>query len=234
MNTAKEQAFKLRKQGYSYNEISHRLDIAKSTLSAWLHGMALSSHARERLAQRVNKNTLRTLVRRNKQQTHLALQRMRVIRAESLREIKTISKQELKCIGIALYWAEGYKRLQKRNGREVTYHPVSLTNSDPKLIAAFLRFLREICHVPDNKIRIEIRIYQHQNEKNLLKFWKNVTQLPSQNFGKTYYGVSKSSANKRPFNQLPYGTALIRVNDTALFHKIMGWIEGMAIMIGTK
>ena len=47
------------------------------------------------------------------------------------------------------------------------------------------------------------------------------------NFHKTYYGVSKSSLGKRPFNQLPHGVIQIVVADTILFHRIMGYIEGI-------
>ena len=50
--------------------------------------------------------------------------------------------------------------------------------------------------------------------------------VDKEKFGKSYYGVSKSSQGKKPFNILPYGTIQIRVNNTELFHRIMGWIDG--------
>ena len=61
-----------------------------------------------------------------------------------------------------------------------------------------------------------------------LHIWQKITGLPEKNFGKIYYGISKSSQGKRPFTRLPYGTILIRVNSTNLFHRIMGWIEGLS------
>ena len=67
------------------------------------------------------------------------------------------------------------------------------------------------------------------NEEELLKFWHKITNVSLKKFQKTYYGVSKSSQHKRLFNRLQYGTLAIRVNDTNLFHKIMGWIEGLAL-----
>lgn len=228
MRSDRQNALKLRLSGKSYNEISSILKIPKSTLSNWFTGLKLSTKAQKRIASRVYQGTLHGLIKRNKQQTHLAIQRARKIRACAEREIKNLSFNELKLIGAALYWAEGYKRSIMRNGRELTYHSVALTNSDPKLITIFLKFLREVCDVADKQIKAEIRIYEHMSEQNLFSFWQKITKLPKENFGKTYYGISKSSQGKRPFNRLPYGTVLIRVNNTNLFHKIMGWIEGLA------
>ena len=129
--------------------------------------------------------------------------------------------------GVSLYWAEGYKRPVIRNGRELTHHVVSLTNSDPQLINLFLRFLREICNMPEEKIYANLRIFEHQNEINLLNYWSGLTKIPKQRFDKVYKGISKSSLGKKPFNSLPHGTIQIRVGDTKLFHRIIGWIDGM-------
>ena len=221
-------ALKLRLEGKSYNEISRSFGVPKSTLSSWFSGLQLSNKAVDRIQKRVARGALQGLLKRNRNQTHIAIQRMHQIRAEARSTISSITHNELLLIGTSLYWAEGYKRLMVRGGRELTHHPVALTNSDPKLVAIFLRFLREICAVPDEKIHADIRIYEHMNANELLKFWQKVTDLPEGNFSKLYYGVSKSSAEKRPFNRLPYGTIVIRVNNTNLFHKIIGWIEGLA------
>ena len=134
---------------------------------------------------------------------------------------------ELLLIGTALYWAEGYKRSRIKQGRELTSHAVSLTNSDPNLVRIFLAFLRRVCAVRDDKIRANLRIYKHQNASSLMDFWSKVTEIQKAGFGKIYLGVSKSSKGQRPFNRLPYGTIQIRIYDTQLFHRIMGWIAGI-------
>lgn len=228
MRNDRNAALKLRLSGRSYNEIKKLLGIPKSTLSGWLAGVNLSVKAQRRIQKRVHEGSLKGLLKRNRNQTHLAIKRMHAIRAESRREITRMIENELRLVGIALYWAEGYKRPAVRNGRELTHHSVALTNSDPKMIKVFLRFLREICLVSDKDIHADIRIYEHMNEGDLLVFWQRITGLPKENFGKVYYGVSKSSLGKRPFSRLPHGTIQIRVNNTKLFHKIMGWIEGLS------
>lgn len=229
MRKDKNTALKLRFSGNSYNEISRLTGIPKSTLSGWFFQLELSPRAQLRIQKRVHAGSLRGLLKRNKNQTRLAVERMKIIRHASRQEITPLTYKELLLVGTTLYWAEGYKRLQVRNGREVTHHAVSLTNSDPELIKIFLRFIREICDIPNNKIVADIRMYDHMNENELLTFWQKVTDIPYENFGKIYYGISKSSMGKRPFNRLPYGTIQIRVNSTNLFHKIMGWIEGLSL-----
>lgn len=228
MRKDKNQALKLRLSGKSYTEISKALKVPKSTLSDWFTGLELSETARNRIKNRIYAGTLKGLIKRNKRQTHLAIQRTKRIRLASSKEITTLDKKELRLVGITLYWAEGYKRPIVRNGKERTNHVVSLANSDPKLISIFLRFLREICAVPEEKITANIRSYEHLKEERIIKFWQEITKLPRKNFDKVYYGISKSSEGKKPFNRLPYGTISIRVNNTNLFHKIMGWIEGLA------
>ena len=79
----------------------------------------------------------------------------------------------------------------------------------------------------EDHIRADLRIFEHQNEAHLIDYWSKISALPYSNFGKVYRGVSISSQRKKPFNTLPYGTIQIRVTRSALFHRIMGWIEGL-------
>ncbi len=228
MRLDKNKALKLRLQGKSYGEISVALNIPKSTLSDWFSRLEISQKAKERINNRVYEKSIKGLIKRNKLQTHLAQERAKLNRETAKKEIPKLSKKELFLTGVALYWAEGYKRPQVHNGRIITSHPVSMTNSDPNLIKIFLRFLREICEVPEEKISANVRIYQHQNEAYLLEFWHQVTNIPNNRFQRFYYNTNKSSSNKRPLNISPYGTIQIRVNNTELYHKIMGWIDGLA------
>ena len=218
----------MRMQGKSYTEIRKALGMSKSTLSAWFRHLVLSQEAQQKITSRSHAASINALLKINKQQTHLAEQRAKITRATSNKEIQNLSRRELLVLGAALYWAEGYKRPIFRDGKPKTSHPVSFTNSDPQMVKMFLKFLREICGTAEEKIKADLRIFDHQNEAHLLEYWAKITNLSYSNFGKVYRGVSISSQRKRPFNALPYGTIQIRVADTPLFHKIMGWIEGIA------
>ncbi len=225
MRKDKQAALKLRLSGKSYSEIQTILGVPKSTLSSWLSRVVISPELKASIDARAYPKSIAGLLRRNKNQTFLAQKRASEIQGRAGEEIIHLSSRDIFIFGIGLYWAEGYKRLRVVRGREVTHHPVSLTNADPILVKAFLKFLREICRVPEEKITANIRIYEHQNEETLKKFWIKQTGILPQNFRKTYYGISKSSLGKRPFNRLEYGVIQIVVADTKLFHRIIGYIE---------
>ena len=218
---------KLRLQGRSYNEIKEDLGIAKSTLSGWFSGLKLSTQAQERLSSRVAQGTLNGLVKRNKLQTHLARQRAQTSRRKAKSEVGFLSKREEWLVGVALYWAEGYKKPVIRGGREITSHVISFTNSDAQMARRFVDFLVTFMEVAKKDIYLELRIFNRSQEQNAVEFWKKATGLGAQNFTHISYIISKSSLGKRPFNQLPFGTIQVKVSSTEKFHRLMGWIEGV-------
>jgi len=228
MRSDKFKAYKLREAGRSYNEITRLLKIPKSTLSGWFTDLELSEEATKRLKDRVHAASLRGLIARNKNQTTLAEVRSKEMHDGGKKLIKDISKRDLLIIGTALYWAEGYKRPVVINGKTRTSHRVSLTNSDPDLIYIFLQFLRETCKIPNEKITIWIRYFEHQDPAYLVDFWQKKCNIPYSNFKNTLQTVSISSQRKKSYNSLPFGVAQISVNSTNLYHKIMGLISGIA------
>jgi len=228
MRSDRGKALALRLHGYSYNEITAKLGVPKATLSDWFTGLVLSEKAQERIARRVYEGSLKGLIKKNRLQTHQAKQNAARVHKIAKNDIKRISQRELLLIGAALYWAEGYKRPIVKNGKERTFHAISFSNTDPQMIKGFIRFLKNILQIPESRIYATIRIFEHISEKEAMQYWQKITALPPQNFRKSYYGISKSSLGKRPYNRLPYGTIQVTVGDTKNFHRIMGWIEGIA------
>lgn len=228
MRLDKYKAYKIRTQGKSYGEIQKLLGVPKATLSAWFSHLELSDQAKLRLKNKVKETSVRALVRRNRAQTQIAEEKARTTREKARKEISKLSKKELFLIGISLYWAEGYKRPKMYKGKIRTSHAVSLTNSDPHLVKTFVRFLREVCQVPEERISANLRMYRHQNESYLTEFWGNITHISPSKFDAFYYGNSASTLGEKPLNILPYGTIQIRVNSTELYHRIMGWIDGVS------
>ena len=163
MRPDKQNAIKLRIQGKSYGEINKLLGVPKGTLSDWFTDFPLSDKARERISKRVNTGSLKGIIQSSKLRARLASKQAREIHKKAFDQIGRLSKTELFFIGVVLYWGEGYKRPIVRKGKVKTYHSVVLSNSDPLLIKIFLRFLREICGVEENFIRVNIHAYEHQN-----------------------------------------------------------------------
>lgn len=227
MNTLREKTILLRQEGKSYNEINNLLNVPKSTLSDWLGNIVLSKEAQERIKERVHQGSINGLIKRNKNQTMLAQKRSKDIQENAISEIKSLSNNDLLIIGVALYWAEGYKRLKIKNGKEITSHPISLTNSDPEILTAFISFLVKSLGINKEKITVGLRIFPHMNAEHEIKYWSNTLDINKNQFYKPSTVISKSSQGKRPFNRLPHGTVQLRVADTNEFHRLIGLINGI-------
>lgn len=217
MRNDKILAYKMRMKGQSYTEISKGLGMSRSTLSGWFRHLDIPKEAKEKIKNRSRAASINALLTVNRDRVKKAEQSASEHRSTAQRQVRRLSDRELMIAGVMLYWTEGHKRPIMKGGKPRTYHAVSFTNSDPSRVKLFLRFLRDICDVEDIKIIADLRIHKDQNDAHLLEFWRKTTGLGFSNFKKVY----------RVNFSLPYGTLQIRVNDTALFHRIMGWIEGL-------
>lgn len=227
MDPVRSKALQLRILGCSYNEVRKEIHVSKSTLSLWLRDVVLSDKARQRLDSRMKSEGSKKLIALNKLQTHKAEQRAKIAQAEGRKNIHALNKKDLALIGAVLYWAEGYKRLKIRDGKKRMDHKISFVNSDAEMISIFVRFLREILHVPSEKIRLSMRLYAHINENEARKYWMHATKSPGRCFFKTTYLISVASKRMRPYNRLPWGTLQVEVCDTAKFHYLLGMIDGV-------
>ncbi|MDO8621741.1 MAG: hypothetical protein Q7R80_00735 [bacterium] len=210
---------RLRLQGRSYNEIQRFCGVAKGTLSLWFRSLELPAEARARIAARVREGSMRGLLRRNVRQTALANERHRHWYTSAMREIGRMTKRDLWLIGIALYWGEGTKR--------GAGHAVAFANSDPETVRCMMRFFREVCDVHEMKFRIAVHAHEGMDVGSIERYWSQVTGIPRTQFHATYLGVSRASQHRRAADRLPNGTVHVRINDTALYHRIMGWIAGV-------
>lgn len=229
MRQDKDKALALRKQGKSYSEIQRSLGIPKSTLSVWLHNIAIPKAARKRLDNRASKKGTAALIKRNKEQTTIAAEKAHRIRKKAASEIGQLSQQRVKDIGIALYWGEGYKK-----GAEGSqWKCVDFVNADHDMIFFMMYFFRKICKVPEEKFRIHLALHSQQQEKTARIFWSNLCDVPLEQFVKTSFARSSSSMGKSK-RKIQYGTVHIRIHDVALFFQIVGWIDGFRNQIKRK
>lgn len=117
-----------------------------------------------------------------------------------------------------LYWAEGDKNLY-RKGRGAV---VDLANSDSEMIKLFLKFLRRICGVDEQRLRIYLYCYSNQNLDLLKKYWSEITGISLKQFSKPY--IKKDFLPEKS-SKMKYGLVHIRYLDKKLFCQIKNWIE---------
>lgn len=213
----KNQARVLRKKGYSINQIIETTGLSKASVSSWVRDIILTDKQKERLSKRgrsvdsIEKRRISRLLNENKKR--------KLIMDEAGKDYKNININELKLIGIILYLGEGAKT---KKGT------VAVANSDPVVIAIMIKFLREICNVPEKKFRGQIHTFEHANIEKTEKYWSRITKIPRNQFYKTYIKPSSASLQKR--KTLPYGTFDLSVNDTKLLLTILGWIEKIKVL----
>jgi predicted DNA-binding protein YlxM (UPF0122 family) len=93
---------------------------------------------------------------------------------------KNLSSHEkkLKVAGIMLYWGEG----SKWAGEKI----IDFANSDLGMIKVFLNFLRKICGVKEEKLRVYLYCYSNQNPSKLIDYWSKQTNISKKQFTKPY------------------------------------------------
>jgi len=210
--TEKNKAIKLRRLGESISEIAKRLSVSKASVSVWVRDIKLTSSQRKQL--NVRGFSIDAIEKRRISRIQNTLRRKEQVMIEAEKDINSISMSELKIIGSMLYWAEGRKR-----GKQI----IGFSNSDPDMIKIMMKFLRKVCKVPEEKFRGHIHTHSHLLAKKSERYWSGISDIPLNQFFKTYSKPSISSQGK--MDKLPYGTFEINVCDTGLFLTIMGWIR---------
>ena len=127
-----------------------------------------------------------------------------------IKSLLTPAEEQLRVAGTMLYWAEGRK----------IGHGVDFTNSDPRLIALFLTFLRRICGVAESRLRIHVYAYADQDVQQLKRFWSQTTEVPLEQFTKPF--VRQLTPNVRG-RKMSWGLAHVRYSDTRLLRLILQW-----------
>lgn len=221
MHPKHQEAFQLRLSGKSYNEIAKTLDVSKGSLSLWFKDLKLSRVAQKLLEEKMRFARKHGLFENNWRRTQTIKIENKKVRQIAANEIKPLSRYELLLIGAALYWAEGYNRQDK-----VPSPCISFGNSNPDMVALFLRFLREAMLISEDKLRPFVQVHININVDSAISFWAKICNIPKERFRVTHQ-TSRASKGRRPYNSLPYGTLKLNVVGRQNFFKIKGWIDGL-------
>ncbi|MAF80239.1 hypothetical protein CL629_04135 [bacterium] len=215
-NPQKEKATKMRDAGYSYNLISEKLDITKSTLSNWFKDRPFAPN--KRVLGRIRYAPARGgAVRHNRR-----MEETSQLKQEGKREVGNLTRRDLFLLGLGIYIGEGSK----------SYEFAQVINSDPRIIKLAIRWFQDACGVPLSHIKVLLYLYPDNKTEECIRYWIKVTNLPASNFQNP---IIDARTNKLRIKRrkLPYGTARITIVSKGkpefgvrLHRKIMGWIEG--------
>jgi hypothetical protein len=212
----RQQARSLRQQGLSLREIAKITNCSKSVVSYWIKDIPLTEKQIEQLKSNQDKGRARAAQHPNSSKQKWEKIRSGIMEKAAKDIPAVLSINELRIIGAALYWAEGYNA-----SRSYFF----FANSNPDMIKVMMRFLHECCQVPPEKIKCRVNIHPHLDIVKAEEYWMGISGIPKTNFNKPLLAVSRASKQKR--DTLPMGTFNIGICDVALLSQVKGWIKGL-------
>lgn len=172
---------RLRKRGYSINELVDRLRIPKTTVWHHVQGVkVLPKYIASLKAKRGGS------IKRRQKNLELA---MKV--AEKMLNGRD---RELIVAFSMLYWGEGSK------------NTCEFINSDGRIIQIYLKILRKVFKIDEDLIKATLRIFSGVNKTECLNYWSGITNISKRKFkvrfndggtrGKTKYGMCRITVRK--------------------------------------
>ena len=204
-------AIKLRKQNKSYDEINKILGIPKGTLAGWLKNDPSSKKAKLFLNSKSNKRVADRIKKFVEENRKRHKNRRKNIQDDAIKQFKILRKDYLFVAGTMLYWAEGDNKLG---------NPFRLTNTDPRMISLYIKYLIKILDISKKDIRPAIILYPDLSEEECVRFWSKVTGIVSEQFYKTQF-----IKGKHPTKRLSYGICMVNCNNRPTKQKVLTWID---------
>ncbi len=181
------------KEGFGMQEIANRMNVSIDAVSYFMR-----------------KHNLK---RRSPQDSN-SLRYQKAATSFQLKELKTEKLRTLKAIGAMLYWGEGCK--SDKVG------VVDFANSDNAMVITFMNFLRNVCGVDENRLRVYLYLHANQNVENCIDYWSEITNISKGQFTKPYI---RKDYDESKIDKMPYGLIHIRYSDKKLLNLIKKWIR---------
>lgn len=181
------------KEGFGMREIANKLDVSIDAVFYFMR-----------------KHDLK---RRSPQDSN-SLRYQKAATSFQLRELKTERLRTLKAIGTMLYWGEGCK--SDKVG------VVDFANCDKSMIITFMKFLRNVCGVDENRLRVYLYLHTNQNIESCIEYWSEITKISKDQFTKPYVRKDFDESKK---DKMPHGLIHVRYSDKKLLNLIKKWIR---------
>lgn len=202
----KQKAVVLRTKGYSLNEISNLLGVAKSSVSVWVRNISLSTTAKQRLLSVIRSGQY--IAAEKKKSATLNLNNSITQEAKTWIDNIHISKDAEKIICAMIYWCEGAK--DYRNG-------IAFTNSDPQLTRLFIDLLEKDFQISRKRAVAVLHLHQYHDHKLQTIYWAKALNISKTQFRKFYL---KPNTGQRTRDNYP-GCISLRYYDNILSRKLM-------------
>ncbi len=220
----KEQALMMRKSGNSIADIAKKLKVSKSTVSYWCRDIVLSKRARENIIRASKNKSTEGILRYTE-----SLRQKRILQTDEDIErgaslVGNLSARDILCIGLGLYWGEGYKRGSQEFG---------FTNSDVTMVLFYLAWLERCFGIKRNDLifRVSINELHSTRIRDVEMYWASKMKIPLSQFTKS--SLIRTTARKVYLNQSEhYGTIRIKVRrGTRMRRVVLGAIKRLSLAV---
>jgi hypothetical protein len=214
----RDRAIELRLQGMSYKQIRAVVGGSMASLSKWLRDIPLTDLQRAGLRRR-RLEAVRKTARANHERR---LAREAEIRRTTAADIGRMTERDLFVAGVVAYAAEGTKKKPWQSST-----PVKFTNSDPRMILLFLRWL-SLAGIERSSISFRVAIHQDADIEGALRFWSEVVGVPSGRFKRTTLKRGNPTTRRRNRGPGYRGCLVVGVQRSCDLNKQLdGWFDAM-------
>lgn len=216
----KLEAIKLRKSGESISRIASLVGVSKGSVSIWCRDIKLT----EQQKSRIHTNMIKAGHTGRQKGADLNRQKKKAKIQQYEKEGKDmfskLKREDRFLIGLGLYWGEGVKTHNSATG---------FSNSDPQSILFMKKWFVECLGVSNDDFipRIYLNSAHKDREIEVLRFWSNLLELPTSQFGNIVFIKTK---NKKVYSDRDKykGVMLLTVRKgSRLKYKILGLIKGL-------
>jgi len=127
----------------------------------------------------------------------------------SIKKHLSKKEKELLLTGLMLYWGEGNKAIRGS---------LQLANLDHRMLQSFLKFLREICRVHEERLGLYVRVYKKFNRKKAKKYWVRKLKMQPERIFIYPHTDTRSKVHKQ---WSPYGIATLQFHNL----KLRNWVD---------
>jgi hypothetical protein len=200
----RERARQLRAEAWTLQQIADELQASRGQVSVWVRDVEFVPQRRSRGAPSQRPHP-----------QHVArLDQVERLRAEGIARIGELSRKEFLVAGTALYAGEG----SKTDGR------VTFANSDPRMIAFFVTWLRTFFSIDEARLKLRLYLHQGLDLDAANDYWSCLTEIPRSQFGQPYRAVPDSSLRSKKH---PMGCPSVVYNCSKTHRAIMGFVEAL-------
>ncbi|MFI1191963.1 helix-turn-helix domain-containing protein [Micromonospora sp. NPDC020750] len=218
-------AVELRAAGRSVNDIGRCLGVAKSTAYQWVKHLPLDPDDASAQQRRAHSRLMTEVRWAEHRQTRDAARAAEQASAAGV--VGSLDRRDVLVLGAAIYWCEGAKSKPWRPQDRLQF-----INSDPGLLALFLRFLDE-CGVDRSMPGYRVSIHESADADAAARWWAERLGLPMGRFGRPVLKRHNPATVRRNTGDDYRGCLTITVpRSRELYWRIEGMIAELFRTIG--